>query len=106
MRPMKNLTILFVLTALTVSGFANVNYVDINKIGSDSKLVTAFDFIKNNTSYYDHWTNKWTYDKPKKDLIARLKEYYSTFSAITTKNEETYLLLGDIAHYLYNMDDQ
>ena len=102
---MKQILTFLTLTLLTVQAFANVNYIDISKISSDNKLVTAFNFVKENTKYYDHWTNDWSYNKPKEDLINQLREYFKSFSALTTKNEETYLLLGDIAHYLYNMDD-
>jgi len=103
---MRNITVLFFLTLNTVQIFANVNYIDISKISSDKKLVTAFNFVKENQQYYDHWTTEWNYDKPKEDLINQLREYYKDFSALTKKNTETYLLLGDIAHYLYNMDDR
>jgi hypothetical protein len=102
---MRNITILLFLTLKTVQVFSNVNYIDISKISSDSKLVIAFNFVKDNMQYYDHWTNFWSYDKPKQDLIIQLRENYKSFSALAEKNEETYLLLGDIAHYLYNMDD-
>ncbi len=102
---MKNITFSFFLTLMAVQVFANVNYIDISKISSDSKLVAAFNFVKDNINYYDHWTNEWSYDKPKEDLTKQLREHFKNFSALTTKNEETYLLLGDIAHYLYNMND-
>lgn len=93
------------MTLLTVQTFANVNYIDIAKISNDSKLVAAFNLVKDNKKYFDHWTNQWNYDKSKEDLINQLLGHYKSFSALTTKNAETYLLLGDIAHYLYNMDD-
>lgn len=101
----RNISILTFLTLLTVQTFANVTHIDIAKISNDSKLITAFNFVKDNKQYYDHWTNQWDYDKPKQDLINQLRGHYKIFSALTTKNTETYLLLGDIAHYLYNMDD-
>ncbi|MBX3164334.1 MAG: hypothetical protein KF900_07620 [Bacteroidetes bacterium] len=82
-----------------------MNHIDIAKISNDSKLITVFNFVKDNKQYYDHWTNEWSYDKPKEDLINQLRGHYKSFSALKTKNTETYLLLGDIAHYLYNMDD-
>lgn len=102
---MRNLTLLFFLTLSTVQVFANVDYIDISKISSNSKYVTAFNFIKDNKQYYDHWISEWNYDKPKQDLINQLRGYYNDFSTLTEKNAETYLLLGDIAHYLYNMED-
>jgi tetratricopeptide (TPR) repeat protein len=102
---MKRGIIFIIDTLMTINTFANVNFIDISKISSDIKFVTAFNYIKENQEYYDHWTNEWGYDKPKEELIKKLQDNYSTFSSITTKNEELYLLLGDIAHYLYNLDD-
>ncbi len=102
---MRSLILLFSLTLITAKVVANVNQLDISKISSDTKLVAAFDFIKENTNYYDHWSNEWNYDKAKVDLIQQLHGHYKSFSELTMKSGETFLLLGDIAHYLYNMDD-
>jgi len=102
---MIRIVIITMMTLLYAQTHANVNYIHISKISNSNKLIAAFDFIKSNKEYYDHWTNEWNYDKPKADLVIQLREYYSDFSEINIKNEETYLLLGDIAAYLYNMDD-
>ncbi|OIQ92867.1 hypothetical protein GALL_251620 [mine drainage metagenome] len=90
---------------LTFDTLANVNFIDISKISSDSKYVKAYNYIKDNKQFYDHWTNEWTYDKPKQELIKNLRDNYTTFSSIANKNTELFLLLGDISHYLYNLDD-
>jgi len=90
---------------ITLDTFANVNFIDISKISSDSKHVTAFKYIKNNQEYYNHWSNEWSYSMPKEEFIKKLQEYYSSFSEITGRNSELSLLLGDISHFLYNLDD-
>src|SRR5690348_13533602 len=54
---MKNIISLFSLILMTIQAFANVNYIDISKISNDSKLVTAFNFVKDNTKYYEPVTN-------------------------------------------------
>lgn len=102
---MKRLVIFLIATVLTASVFANINFINISKISQDEKLVGAFKFINDNQNYFDHWSNEWTYDMPKDEVIAQLRKHYATFSAITTKNDELWLLLGDISHYLYNLDD-
>lgn len=103
---MKRTIIIFIIGELiTVSIFANVNFIDISKISSDTNLMNSYIYIKDNQQYYDHWTNEWNYDKPKEGLITKLQDSYTAFSSITIKNEELFLLLGDIAHYLYNLDD-
>ena len=88
-----------------IQAMANVDYIDILKISSDNNHIIAFDFIKNNKRYYDHWTDEWSYDMSKDDFINQLRNHYKSFSALPKKNVETYLLLGDIAHYLFNLED-
>lgn len=92
---------------LTFDVFANINFIDITKIGndSDSKYVLAYHDIKFNQQLYNHWANTWTNSKPKSEVVQTLRDHYTTFAAITTKNTELYLLLGDISHFLYNLDD-
>ena len=93
------------MALITVQTLANVNFIDISKISNDSKYVAGFNYIKNNLQYYDHWTNEWNYAKPKQELIKNLRYNFTTFSSIANKNTELFLLLGDISHYLYNLDD-
>ena len=83
---------------------ANVNFIDIKKIGDEDKYIKAFEFLKDNQQYYDHWSNEWTYNKSREVLIKELKKNYFTFSSLP-KNTELFLLLGDISHYLYNLND-
>lgn len=97
--------IVFVLLTSTLPVFANVNHINMSKISTETKLIAAFDIVFNNQHFYDHWSAEWRYDIPKEDLIKQLRLHYTSFAALTPKNQETDLLLGDIAHYLYNMDD-
>jgi tetratricopeptide (TPR) repeat protein len=88
-----------------VSAFANINYINIKQISSDEKYLNAFEDIKANQQYINHWTPNWDYEIPKETLISKLKEHYTFFSTTNTKNVELSLLLADICHYLYNLDD-
>jgi hypothetical protein len=97
--------ILLVGILLSVNTFSNVNYIEISKISNESKFVNAFNYIKDNQQYFDHWTNEWNYDKSPKELIKNLRESYAMFSSVPTKDEELFMLLGDIAHYLYNLNE-
>jgi hypothetical protein len=102
---MIRLFVFLIWTLTAFDTFANVNFIDISKVCDDSNCINAFNYIKDNQKFYDHWTNEWNYDKPKEELIRKLREDFTTFSSISTKNEELYLLLGVTAHYLYNLDD-
>lgn len=102
---MRKIIFFFIGLLLTIDTFANVNFIDITKISNDSKYAAAFKLIKDNQQYYNHWTNEWSYDKSKVELIKMLRDNYATFSTIETKSTELFLLLGDISQYLYNLDD-
>lgn len=101
----KTLTLLLCMSFAVLQSAANIHHIDVSKISADKKLVAAFQYIKDNSSSYDHWKPAWTDSIPKEALVKTLRGYYKDFSSLAVKNEETYLLLGDIAHYLYNMDD-
>ena len=101
---MKRSILILTLLVLTHEIFADVNFIDFKKISADEKYINAFEFIKDNLEYYDHWTNEWTYTKPKEELADMLRDDFTLFSSIKVKNTELFLLLGDISHYLYNLD--
>ena len=101
---MKRSILILTLLIITHEIFADINFIDFAKISTDGKYTSAFEFIKDNLEYYDHWTNEWTYNKPKEELVDKLRDDYTFFSSIPVKNTELFLLLGDISHYLYNLD--
>jgi len=108
MKLFAKISLVFIFCALaTASAFANVNYIDISAITQDKELTAQFQNIKDNLPFYANWTYKWEYDVPKSTVSAQLKEFYKNFSELAKKdknNGELFLLLGDIASYLYNLD--
>lgn len=102
---MKQYIIIFFSLSLTINSHANVNFIDFNKISKEEKLVSAFSYIKDYKQFFDHWTPKWEFSTPKQEFIDNLRNNYNIFSSIENKSTETYLLLGDISHHLYNLDD-
>jgi hypothetical protein len=102
---MKTRMCLFLSVFLCMESPANVNYIDISKISNESKHIAAFNYIRENKYMFDHWTTTWNYSRPKEELVEHLREKYTAFKDIVNKSTELYLLLGDISHYLYNLDD-
>ncbi len=94
------------LVLLCNIAFADVAHIDLDKITSDPACKAHFRYIKENKQYYKTWTNDWKYDKSRVELIGALKDAYTAFSKLKKQDHELQLLLGDIAHYLYNMDDK
>jgi tetratricopeptide (TPR) repeat protein len=103
-RPKYLIVVLFIL--LSPVAYANINAIDFSKVHFPEKLQNNIDFLKQNDRLYDHWSQQWNYQISKDTVVARLSFLYDQLSAIPDKNEETDLLLGDIAHYLYNLDQE
>ncbi len=48
--------------------------------------------------------HNWTNSIPKTEVIDNLTTIYAEVDKISNKTADTYLLLGDVSHYLYNME--
>lgn len=95
------LSMLLIVFALNAN--ANVNFIDFSKISVPKKLQYQFDFVRHNDSLYNHWVQEWNYNTPQKEVIEILETSYKALDKLPQKNLETELLLGDIAHYIFNM---
>ena len=91
-------------TLLANRAQANIAAIDFAKIASSAAVQTDLDFLKGNTELYDHYSHDWNATVPKAEVIAHLTAVYNDLINQKNINEETYLLLGDLAHYLYNLD--
>jgi|WetSurMetagenome_2_1015567.scaffolds.fasta_scaffold53306_1 hypothetical protein len=99
--------ILFLLLTLqTFSLHGNIQYINIRNIPDYEKYSTQFTFLAQNVQYFNHWVPEWTYDVNKDSLILGLKNCFTTFSQLDSNNIEINLLLGDISHYLYNLNEE
>ena len=83
---------------------AHLEYIRIEKIDVSGQYTGQIDFLLKNKSYCDHWAPSWDYTIKKDSLIRQLKTCYSLFAGLNTDKEESFLLLGEIAHYLYNLE--
>jgi tetratricopeptide (TPR) repeat protein len=105
--PMKNLTRTLVLLLLvTVPVAADIHFIDLNKISGAEKLQSEFTYLQEHQVYFNHWSPTWNYTISKTDLIGHLSEIYKKIHAVEPQNTESYLLQGDIAHYMYNLDNK
>jgi hypothetical protein len=101
---MKNLIFALAICS-TLNLFGNIHYINIKKIPNYEEYSNHFDFLFHNVQYFNHWVPKWEYDVNKDTLIAGLKKCYSIFSLLDSNNTEINLLLGDISHFLYNLNE-
>jgi len=98
--------IFLVLVFIYFRAGASITEINIAKISNEEKYITAFREIVKNLSYYNHWSPEWPHQKSKADFLKDLQNSYRLFAALDQKNAELALLLGDIAHYQYNLDNQ
>ncbi|HTR30596.1 MAG TPA: hypothetical protein VMH27_15090 [Puia sp.] len=80
--------------------------MDFNKIDPSGRFKARQQFLLENLAYYDHWSADWIYNIPKDSLTRELKRCLYVYGSLRTDEFERYLLLGEIAHYLYNLDQR
>ncbi len=97
--------LLVLLLFTSTNSFGNIHYIYFEKIPEANEYKAQIDFLKQNLQYFDHWQPQWTYDVNKESLIQGLVDSYDKFSATDDNNVERVLLLADIAHYLYNLEE-
>jgi tetratricopeptide (TPR) repeat protein len=90
---------------LSLSLLGNIHHIHFDKLPDNLKHNDKIDFLFMYESYFDHWNQKWNYSVSKDSLIKELRICYETFSKIDYNSIEINLLLGDIAHFLYNLDE-
>ena len=99
-----NLLVLLLSFFITQKTQANINAIDFTKINYPKQLQQQVEFLQQNDGLYNHWVHDWSYKIPKNKVIENLSFLYNELEKLPAKNAETELLLGDIAHYLYNME--
>lgn len=94
--------LLIFLSAFSATG--NINHIQIQKIPGFEQHIDRFTYLIGNQGYYNHWQPEWKFDVSKENVVNELQACYETFAALPDNNTEVCLLMGDIAHYLYNLD--
>src|SRR5580658_6756867 len=86
---------------------ADVKFVNFRKIDPSGQFNAHERFLLDNLAYYDHWSPDWgVYDISKDSLIWELKACLRVYQPLRTDEFERFLLLGEVAHYLYNLDQK
>lgn len=99
-----NIALLFLFVVTSKEAIANINAINFDKVNYPGSLQGKVDFLKANENIYNHWVHQWTYSIAKDVVIGNLTSLYTELDKISNKTPDTYLLMGDIAHYLYNME--
>lgn len=102
----KGLTFILFAFLNSVFAFGNINHINFEKIENYRENLDRIEFIVNHQQYYNQWSAEWNYDIKKKQLVKTLEKDYATFSKLNFDTTELNLLLGDISHFLYNLDQE
>ena len=103
---MKNLLILLVAMLGWSVSRADIKFVNFNKIDPSGRYAGRFSQLVEHLPYYDHFSPDWIYEIPKDTLVQELTAGLRLFGTLKGDELETDLLLGELAHYLYNLDQK
>lgn len=103
---MKNLLLTLPAVLFVFAGRADIKFVRFGKIDPQGLYRKESTFLMENLPYYDHWSPDWVYAVPKDSLVRELKRCLSVYEPLRSDTAESGLLLGEIAHYIYNLDVQ
>ena len=92
------------LFCIITTANANINAIDFSQVHLDQQGQSLIIFLQKNVSRYDHWVHEWNYDIKKDAVSGNLVSLYEDLNKLSSKNEEVFLLMGDISHYLYNIE--
>ncbi|GAB3931132.1 tetratricopeptide repeat protein [Mucilaginibacter myungsuensis] len=95
---------LIVLLVCFSRSYANLNAIDLTKVRYPKELQAQIDQLIADQKMYATWVPEWKETVAKDEVIARLTALSKELEKLPANNIETKLLLGDIAHFLYNMD--
>jgi hypothetical protein len=104
-KAMIRIALILLFSSSFLYGYSNVNAIDFSKISYPKSLQNEVDFLRNNDGIYNHWVHNWTASVSKEKVTEKLTLLYRELEKLPAKNVEAELLLGDIAHYLYNMEE-
>lgn len=93
------------LPVLYIALTSNIRAIDVKELQKSVKgIKDDVDFILENEALYSEWHAEWPSKNLKKaDIIGRLSSIYEALLNKKIKTPEVELLLGEIAHYLYNL---
>lgn len=97
----------FLVLLLLISSaiFGNTSYILFDKLPVSENNDKHLKFIKENEKYFNHWSPQWDASVNKATLITGLKEALNFYAGLDASNIENNLLLGEIALYLYYLNE-
>jgi len=89
------------------SSYANLQAINIGAIKEWKTLEEEINYLWDNQGMYRHYQPTWSFPVTRESVIEKLETLLKKIDKLESKNKSNidyYLLKGDIAHYLYNLD--
>jgi tetratricopeptide (TPR) repeat protein len=89
------------------SSYANLQAINIGAIKEWKTFEEEIDYLWDNQGMYRHYQPTWSFPVTRESVIEKLETLLKKIDKLESKNKSNidyYLLKGDIAHYLYNLD--
>lgn len=104
----KNLKLFFTVLPLYLYLSSNINLLDTAKLNKAlGNVKNELEFLKQNEPFYDQWYAEWPFEEVSREEVnSNLQSVYNVLLEKKVKDAEVELLLGDIAHFLYNLNEQ
>lgn len=99
------MVILLLFIIFSCQTYGNINFIRRDSIPNSADYTEQIDYLKTYVQYFDHWSQEWDYPVEKSTLVEELRNSYNNISHSDSQNVEVNLLLGDISHYLYNLEE-
>ncbi len=108
MKARLTLTILLLAAFLVPARLnANLGAINFGEIRDWKSIEAELIWLWDNQKIYRRYYSEWKFDKPREEYIAKLEALLKKLDAMEDKNRNVidyFLLKGDIAHFLYNLD--
>ncbi|MEI6089511.1 MAG: hypothetical protein WCR42_03590 [bacterium] len=96
--------IILLFVIFSCHAYGNINFINLDSIPNSANYAEQIEYLKTYVQYFDHWSQEWDYPVEKSALVEELSNIYDNFTHVDSTNVEVNLLLGDISHYLYNLE--
>jgi hypothetical protein len=96
------------ITLAVIPAHANLEAIQYQSIPEIETLNNQITYLVENQRYYYYWANEWKHPVAKKEIIDNLKKIYDRLTQLEAKNRgniELQLLMGELSHFLYNLEE-
>jgi len=105
---MKKITVIMILLiAVSINLAANIKYINYKSFPAYDEHWKDIAFVFEHEYYMEVYVSEWNYDIDKTGLVDKMESIFTLFSSLLERDPENmdlHLFIGEVAHFLYNLD--